>query len=66
MASLNHPEDIPHLYTVVEQSIDAQTVQQADKDEQKVQAVLRLRDGILKSFIASGFPKVRRRTQTLD
>ncbi|ORY97547.1 hypothetical protein BCR43DRAFT_513940 [Syncephalastrum racemosum] len=66
MASLNHPEDIPHLYTMVEQSIDAQAVKQTEKDQQKVQAVLRLRDGILKSFIASGFPKVINALQHLE
>ncbi|KAI9489554.1 hypothetical protein BDB00DRAFT_607840 [Zychaea mexicana] len=58
ITSLNHPEDIEPVYALVEQSIDESVkLSQSEKEEAKIHAVLRLREGILKSFIASGFPK---------
>ncbi|KAI9312437.1 hypothetical protein BX666DRAFT_2031171 [Dichotomocladium elegans] len=57
VTSLNHPEDIAHVYKLVEKEINDSKIGKAEKEAAKVNAVMRLRDGILKSFIAHGFPK---------
>ncbi|KAI9266454.1 hypothetical protein BDA99DRAFT_505687 [Phascolomyces articulosus] len=58
ITSLNHPEDVEPVYKLVEQTIDESSkLSASEKEDAKVKAVLRMREGILKSFIASGFPK---------
>ncbi|KAJ8658102.1 hypothetical protein O0I10_006109 [Lichtheimia ornata] len=57
VSSLNHPEDVAHVYHFVEKEIDGMNVSAKEKEEAKIKAVMRLRDGILKSYIAHGFPK---------
>ncbi|KAI7856756.1 hypothetical protein BDC45DRAFT_566827 [Circinella umbellata] len=58
ITSLNHPEDVEPVYKLVEQTIDESSkLNTNEKEDAKVKAVLRMREGILKSFIASGFPK---------
>ncbi|KAI8140806.1 hypothetical protein BJV82DRAFT_621146 [Fennellomyces sp. T-0311] len=58
ITALNRPEDIAPVYALVEQSIDElPKLSSSEKEAAKVNAVLRMREGILKSFIASGFPK---------
>lgn len=59
MASLNHPEDIEELYAYLEKTINDSSMDSAEKEPAKVNAVMRLREGLLKSFIAAGFPKVQ-------
>lgn len=42
----------------MEKEIDGMNVSATEKEEAKIKAVMRMRDGILKSYIAHGFPKV--------
>lgn len=58
VSSLNHPEDVGYIYQFVEKEIDGMNVSATEKEEAKIKAVMRMRDGILKSYIAHGFPKV--------
>lgn len=60
VSSLNHPEDVAHVYHFVEKEIDGMNISATEKEQAKIKAVMRLRDGILKSYIAHGFPKVKK------
>ncbi|KAF7729751.1 hypothetical protein EC973_003829 [Apophysomyces ossiformis] len=66
MTTLNFPQDIPHVYRLVEESIDTSSESEEQKLLDKVQVTMRLREGLLKTFIASGFPKTINALQHLS
>jgi hypothetical protein len=56
---LNYPEDIQQVYALMDQDVDAmKDLMLEEKFNLKVRLVAKLRDALLKGFIASGFPKV--------
>ncbi|KAI7850424.1 AhpD-like protein [Circinella umbellata] len=57
MSTLNHAQDIPTVYKVATQSIQQQ--------EEKVQVMMRLREGIFKTFAIVGYPRVINSLQAL-
>ncbi|KAI8099341.1 AhpD-like protein [Halteromyces radiatus] len=58
ISTLNHPEDIQQLYALINLDIDTmETLSSDEKLNLKTKVVAKLRDAILKGFIAGGFPK---------
>ena len=57
MSTLNHAQDIPTVYKAATQSIQQQ--------EEKVQVMMRLREGIFKTFAIVGYPRVINSLQAL-
>ncbi|KAI8340876.1 AhpD-like protein [Chlamydoabsidia padenii] len=58
ISTLNHPEDIHQVYKLIDQDVDAMNnLSPKEKNDLKVKVVAKLRDAILKGFIAGGFPK---------
>ncbi|KAG0179800.1 hypothetical protein DFQ29_001647 [Apophysomyces sp. BC1021] len=58
--------DIPEVYRLAVKSIDASSKSEEQKLMDKEQIVMRLREGLLKTFIASGFPKTINALQHLS
>lgn len=62
ISTLNHPEDIQQLVALIEQDLeDMKNLTAEEKLILKVRVVAKLRDAILKGFIAGGFPKVKQK-----
>ncbi|CAO3580945.1 unnamed protein product [Absidia cylindrospora] len=58
ISTLNHPEDIQQVVTLIDQDVEGmKSLTTDEKLVLKVQVVAKLRDAILKGFIAGGFPK---------
>ncbi|KAI7864986.1 hypothetical protein BDF14DRAFT_1731130 [Spinellus fusiger] len=66
MSQLNRPEDIPEVYRLAEQMIDISDKDTEGKETDKTQVVMRLKDAILKSNLATGFPKSINSMQALS
>ncbi|KAI9495557.1 AhpD-like protein [Zychaea mexicana] len=58
MSTLNHAQDIPTIYQTVEKNIQQQ--------EEKVRVMMRLREGIFKTFAIVGYPRVINSLQALQ
>ena len=58
LSALNHPEDIAVVYRLVERDIEKFGLKKDEELALKVQATLKLREGILKGYVAAGFPRV--------
>ncbi|KAI8379446.1 uncharacterized protein BYT42DRAFT_327237 [Radiomyces spectabilis] len=57
LSTLNRPKDIQAVYRHVESIIDDTESSDKEKEQQKVLVVMKLREALLKNFIAAGFPK---------
>ncbi|ORX54967.1 hypothetical protein DM01DRAFT_1304536 [Hesseltinella vesiculosa] len=57
MAALNHPEDISLVYQIVVQDIERLSLSKDMTQDLTVKVTMKLRDSILKGYVASGFPK---------
>ena len=59
MSSVNKPEDVKHVYDIIEQRVDQKRdLSKEEKNKMLAAIVLKLREAILKSYIIIGFPKV--------
>ena len=56
MTSLNRSQDIPQIYQAVEKAVYTDDKDKQDVEKSKV--LLRMREGIFKSFVIIGYPKV--------
>lgn len=60
MSSVNRPEDIQHVYAIIDHRVDSiPNLARVEKNKLLANIVLKLREAILKSYIATGFPKVK-------
>ncbi|KAI9320768.1 hypothetical protein BX666DRAFT_2024386 [Dichotomocladium elegans] len=64
MTSLNRPKDVPRIYEAVEKSI--QEGKKDDMTTEKSKVLMRMREGIFKSFVIIGYPKVINSLQALN
>lgn len=64
MTSLNRSQDIPQVYEAVEKTVYADDKDKQDTEKSKV--LLRMREGIFKSFVIIGYPKVRKGSGCMD
>jgi hypothetical protein len=59
MSSVNRPEDIQQVYDRISNRVDSLgNLSRPEKNQVLASIVLKLREAILKSYIATGFPKV--------
>lgn len=59
MSSVNRPEEIQHVYAIIENRVGLiPNLSQLERNKLLASIVLKLREAILKSYIATGFPKV--------
>lgn len=60
MSSVNRPEEIQHVYAIIENRVNViPNLSQLERNKLLANIVLKLREAILKSYIATGFPKVK-------
>ncbi|KAJ8652083.1 hypothetical protein O0I10_012314 [Lichtheimia ornata] len=64
MTSLNRSQDIPQVYEAVEKTVYADDKDKQDTEKSKV--LLRMREGIFKSFVIIGYPKIINSLQALN
>lgn len=60
ISTLNQPQDIKYVYSFIQNDIQSfKNLSIEQKIDLEVKIVMKLRDAILKGFIATGFPKVK-------
>ena len=61
MSSVNHPEDIQHIYDIVSDNVNKiPNKTREEKNRLVSKIILRLREGVFKSHVIVGFPKVNK------
>ncbi|CEP13834.1 hypothetical protein [Parasitella parasitica] len=66
MSSVNKPEDIKHIYDIINERVDKMENMTIEEKNKLIAAiVLKLREAILKSYIIIGFPKTINTLQQL-
>ncbi|KAI8993365.1 AhpD-like protein [Pilobolus umbonatus] len=67
ISSVNHPEDIHHVYKMTSTQIDnVDQISTGERDKMRARVVLRLREALLKSHVIIGFPKTINTLQQLS
>lgn len=60
MSSVNRPEDVVYVYEEISNQVNSfGNLSGLEKNKLMASIVLKMREAILKSYIATGFPKVK-------
>lgn len=61
MSSVNRPEDVVYVYEEISNQVNSfGNLSGLEKNKLMASIVLKMREAILKSYIATGFPKVKK------